>query len=169
MSTCAPEGEWWATITFSRHPPRDEKAEALLLSELDETTPLDEQLAISRQASKAVAQQHSNVRECVRRLIAGLGPTLVAALAGAPDGASARAWASADGPYPDSDAAQRLWFADEQWRKLVAAEGEDVARAWFIGGNPWLGESTPLTAIREGRFREVQRAVQAMIDGAWSD
>ncbi len=31
----------------------------------------------------------------------------------------------------------------------AGARGEHVARAWFIGANPWLGYETPVTASRE--------------------
>jgi hypothetical protein len=43
-------------------------------------------------------------------------------------------------------------------------EGRDIARRWFIGGNPILGETTPVMAIREDRHAEVRRAAQAFID-----
>ncbi|MEC5150577.1 hypothetical protein [Cryobacterium sp. GrIS_2_6] len=63
---------------------------------------------------------------------------------------------------------RRLQFAYEQWTKLVEAEGEHVARAWFIGANPWLDYDTPITAIREDRFKETGHAVQAIIDDTFS-
>lgn len=46
-----------------------------------------------------------------------------------------------------------------------AEAGRDVARGWFIGGKPLLGESAPILAIREDRYAEVRRAAQAFIDG----
>jgi len=39
---------------------------------------------------------------------------------------------------------------------------------WFIGSNPWLGQDTPVDAIREGRFREVAAAAGAMVGEAFS-
>ena len=48
---------------------------------------------------------------------------------------------------------------------LVAEESDHVARAWMIGGNPFLGEDTPLTAIREDRGGAVIAAVQAFLRG----
>jgi len=63
---------------------------------------------------------------------------------------------------------RRLQFAHEQWTRLAEAEGEDVARAWFIGANPWLDDDTPITAIREDRFDEAGQAAQAVIDDSLS-
>lgn len=51
---------------------------------------------------------------------------------------------------------------------ISAAEGSDVARAWFIGANPWLGHHTPVDAIRDGRLKEVAAAAQAFVDGSFS-
>jgi hypothetical protein len=52
------------------------------------------------------------------------------------------------------------------WTRLEQAEGEHVARGWFIGGSPLLDEDTPLTAIREDRAKDVTAAVAAFIEGA---
>lgn len=102
-------------------------------------------------------------REIVRELISSLGPTLVATLSGSRDRALPLRWAKDGGPEPDSDAARRLVFAHRQWVLLAAAEGVDVARQWFIGGNPLLQEETPLTAIREDRHSDVAEAVRAFL------
>jgi len=69
-----------------------------------------------------------------------LGPTFTAALT-----------SGTAGP-----ADPRLAFALRIFRMIEAKEGGDVARAWMIGGNPMLGEDTPITAIRERRFSEVE-------------
>ncbi|WEG08620.1 hypothetical protein PU630_15450 [Microbacterium horticulturae] len=48
---------------------------------------------------------------------------------------------------------------------MAAAEGHQVARQWFIGGNPHLHDETPITAIREDRHEEVVDAVASFIGG----
>ncbi|WP_394194121.1 hypothetical protein [Microbacterium foliorum] len=107
--------------------------------------------------------------DLVRRLTSVLGPTLVSTLAGSKDTRAAIAWGSEDGPQPDADASRRLECAEAVWRKVSDAEGADVARLWFIGANPFLrGEDTAITAIREGRFDEVARAAQALVDDSFS-
>jgi hypothetical protein len=109
-----------------------------------------------------------DVREITRRLNATLGGTLVSALAGSKDTKISHKWAKDGGPTPRPEAVKRLTFAYEQWQKVAEAEGEHVARVWFIGANPWLGYDTPVNAIREGRFKEVSNAAQALVDDSFS-
>jgi hypothetical protein len=90
-----------------------------------------------------------DIREITRRLNGSLGGTLIASLAGSKGAKLPYRWAKADGPAPKNEAMRRLQLAYEQRTKLVEAGGEHVARAWFIGANPWLGYDTPIMAIRE--------------------
>src|SRR5450830_1714132 len=99
--------------------------------------------------------------ELVRELNDALGATLVAALAGSGSRKQPHEWAKPDGPEPRPEAWNRLQFAHQIWTVLKEEEGRDVARRWFIGGNPLLEESTPVMAIREDRHAEVRRAAQA--------
>lgn len=101
--------------------------------------------------------------EIVRQLNDALGATLVAALAGAKSRQQPNEWAKRSMPRPE--AWNRLQFAHQVWTALRDEEGRDVARRWFIGGNPLLGERTPIMAIREDHHAEVRRAAQAFIDG----
>ncbi|MGB3374956.1 MAG: hypothetical protein WBA87_07440 [Microbacterium sp.] len=109
-----------------------------------------------------------DVREITRRLNAALGGTLVSALAGSKDTKASHKWAKEGGPQPRPEAVKRLTFAYEQWQKVTDVEGEHVARVWFISANPWLEYDTPVNSIREGRFREVNHAAQALIDDSFS-
>ena len=106
-----------------------------------------------------------DIHDIVRQLNAALGPTVVAAMSGSKDRRLPIRWAKADGPEPRTKAARRLRFAHRQWTLLAAADGEHVARQWFIGGNPHLSENTPVTAIREDRHDEVANAVDSFIAG----
>lgn len=85
-------------------------------------------------------------------------------LAGSKDTRAAIRWARQEGSEPDGEAILRLECAQETWRRVSAIEGDDVARLWFVGANPWLNEDTAVTAIREGRFKQVRDAVQALAD-----
>lgn len=107
-------------------------------------------------------------REVTRRLNAGLGGTLVSALAGSKDAKLSHRWAKEGGPSPRPEAARRLHFAYEQWIKLTDAEGEAVARVWFIGANPSLGYDTPVNAIREGHLKQVSIAADALVNDTFS-
>lgn len=105
-----------------------------------------------------------DIHEIVRQLNMHLGPTLVAALAGTKDRKMPIRWAKADGPTPGTDFNRRLQLAHRVWTSVSGAEGDHVARSWFIGGNPHLGEDTPLTGIREDRDREVVAAAEAFVN-----
>ncbi len=123
------------------------------------------------QLQEQVAHQRATklgLRETVRRLNTGLGATLVAALAGAKDTKLPHKWAKENGPQPRAEAMQRLTFAYTQWLLVEAAEGELVARVWFIGANPWLEHDTPIDAIREGRYKEVAAAARALVGDNFS-
>lgn len=103
--------------------------------------------------------------EIVRQLNDALGATLVAALSGVKNRKQPHDWARPDGPEPRIDAWNRVQFAHQIWTVLELEEGREVARRWFIGGNPLLEEATPVMAIRNDRHAEVRRAAQAFIDG----
>jgi hypothetical protein len=103
--------------------------------------------------------------ELARQLVAHLGPTLVATMAGVRDRKLPHKWASEGGPTPRPEALQRLQVAHRAWSAVAIAEGEDVARAWFIGANPRLDEVPPYMAIREGEFHKVMAAAAAFVDG----
>ena len=109
-----------------------------------------------------------DIREITRRLNSALGSTLVAALTGNKDRKISYKWAQQDGPAPKPDAVRRLQFAYTQWTLLVEAEGEHVARMWFIGANPWLDHDTPIDAIRDNRFKETAAATTAMVEDSFS-
>lgn len=106
-----------------------------------------------------------DIHNIVRELNALLGLTLVAGLSGSKDGKLPSRWAKPDRPEPRQQFVNRLQFVHRQWVLLSAADGDHVARQWFIGGTPLLNEATPITAIREDRHEAVARAVSAFIAG----
>lgn len=108
-----------------------------------------------------------NTREVVRRLNGALGGTLVSTLAGAKDPKSASKWAKEDGAVPRDEATKRLHFAYEKWQEVSSAEGEHVARVWFIGANPWLEYESPVVAIRKGQYQAVSVAAKALADDSF--
>lgn len=118
--------------------------------------------------SAAVRTNELGIREIVRRLNAGLGPTLVAGLAGSKDRRISHKWAKEDGPEPNQAAVRRLMAAIRLWTELSEAHGEHVARLWFIGSNPWLDEDSPVEAIMEDRYKETRVAANAMLTGGFS-
>lgn len=110
----------------------------------------------------------SEIRRLAHHLTDVLGSTLVSTLAGSTDTRAAAGWGHADGSAPNTEAILRLECAEDAWRKISGAEGDDVARAWFVGGNPWLHGDTAITAIREGRFDEVAIATRAYLEDSFT-
>lgn len=103
--------------------------------------------------------------ELVRQLIKHLGPTLVAALSNVRDSKLPYKWAKADGPEPRDEAYKRLMAAHRLWTMISNAENEYVARAWFIGANPRLGEEAPVMVLRSGDISAVMSAGRAFVEG----
>lgn len=106
------------------------------------------------------------LREVVRQLNSHLGPTLVAALAGVKQRGMPSKWAKPDGPTPRPAAETRLLKAHALFFAIAGAESEHIARAWMIGSNPLLDGDTPITAIREDRFKQVTQAATAFLEGS---
>lgn len=110
----------------------------------------------------------TEMRGMVLELNEVLGPTLVAALAGAEDRGRPLGWAKPHGPVPAPAIVHRLALARSVWRQVSEKEGDHVARAFFVGGNPALGGETPLSAIREGRRAELVIAVGVFLEDSAS-
>lgn len=105
------------------------------------------------------------IHEVVRQLVSHLGPTAVAVLANVRDRKLPHRWARADGPEPRPASKSRLLAAHRSWTMVSVSAGEHVARNWFIGANPRLGEQAPILALREGKEAEVLAAAQAFAEG----
>lgn len=105
-----------------------------------------------------------DIHEIVRQLNMHLGPTLVAALSGTKDRKMPARWAKSDGPTPGVTFNRRIQLAHRLWTSISVADGDQVVRSWFIGGNPLLEEDTPLTAVREDRDQDVVAAAEAFLN-----
>jgi len=103
--------------------------------------------------------------EVVRQLNSHLGPTLVAAAAGVKDRGLPTKWARPDGPRPRPAAETRLLKTHALFFSIAQAESDHVARSWMIGSNPLLDDDTPITAIREDRYKDVSAAATAFLEG----
>lgn len=121
-------------------------------------------------STAAISAHHATarlgLREVVRQLNSHLGPTLVAALAGVTQRGMPVKWAKLDGPTPRPVSETRLLAAHSLFSAIAGAESDHVARAWMIGSNPLLDGDTPITAIREDRFKETTQAATAFLDGS---
>jgi len=109
-----------------------------------------------------------DIHETVRRLNSHLGTTLVAALAGSRDSTAPSRWADPAALNPPDAARARLRTAHHVWLAIADSEGPNTARVWFQGLNPFLGDTSPVIALREGRARDVVLAAHAFLNGTWS-
>ena len=91
---------------------------------------------------------------------------LVATLAGVRDHKLPYRWAKADGSIPNDEAIVRLPTAHQIWQLLSDTDDDYVARAWFIGVNPRLGDVQPVMALRERKLAETLAAARAFAAGA---
>lgn len=105
-----------------------------------------------------------SVPELVSQLVSQLGPTIVAAIAGARDRQLPGQWSIDNGMSPEPASLRRLHAAHQIWCAVAAVGGRDIARAWFLGSNPRLNEVPPYLAIRDGEFDEVRSAAGAFIE-----
>lgn len=108
-----------------------------------------------------------DIRALITELNSKLGPTLVAALAGSKDHQASKQWEAGTASPTDREA-ERIRFALGIWHKIAEAEGDDVARLWFMGANPWLNDDPAVWAIHQDRFGEVENAANAMVNGAFN-
>lgn len=114
--------------------------------------------APSPQTPFLATEGRGDLADAARELSYALGPKLVAALAGTADREALARWAAGDGSAPTEEVAANFLVARQVWRDIAAVDGGDVTRAWFVGMNPNLGDDSPVTAIREGRHRQVAAA-----------
>lgn len=106
-----------------------------------------------------------DVHELARQLVSHLGATMVATLAGVRDRKLPYRWQKADGPIPKDEAISRLQAAYQIWKTIATTDDAYVARAWFIGVNPRLGDVQPVIALRNGQLTETMAAARAFVAG----
>ncbi|PYF95900.1 hypothetical protein SAMN05216184_1264 [Georgenia satyanarayanai] len=107
-----------------------------------------------------------DIHDLVRILNEDVGTTVVQAMTGTKDRGQPARWARPDGPEPRLKTVNQLRLGYRVWHLLEQEEGPDVALAWLVGANPRLGETTPVSAVRDLKSAEVIGAALAFIDGS---
>ncbi|QYG95845.1 XRE family transcriptional regulator (plasmid) [Iamia sp. SCSIO 61187] len=98
----------------------------------------------------------------VEFLIEVLGGPLVMRIAGRSDPTALAGWV--DGTRkPRAAADKRLRIAYRVFLTIQAADSDHVARAWFVGLNPQLGDVSPVEALRADRHLDVVTAAAAFV------
>lgn len=106
----------------------------------------------------------SEWRTLVGALVENLGTGLVALLAGVSVEQVSR-WASGAAANPRAANERRVREAYRLYRELVVGDSPHTVRAWFIGGNPELGDASPAEALAADRFKEVFAAARSFLHG----
>ncbi|OMC31229.1 hypothetical protein A5740_15475 [Mycobacterium sp. GA-1841] len=105
--------------------------------------------------------------EVVAYLLARLGPTLTAYIAGSKSRAMPARWAAPPGDSshaePSTERTRRLKAAHTVFLLIEEAENDQVARSWLISANPRMDGITPAELLREDKFPTVFRAADAFI------
>ncbi len=108
-----------------------------------------------------------DTHEVVAYLLARLGRTLTAYIAGSKSRAMPARWAAPPGDSthaePSIEKARRLKAAHAVFRSIEDAENDQVARSWLISANPRLDGITPAELVRNDKFPAVYRAADAFI------
>lgn len=103
--------------------------------------------------------------EIVRVLQQLLTRQLTAHIAGIKDGKSVTRWASGETKEVRNDSEQHLRAAYECVVLLSSLGAESIAKAWFIGQNPFIDDISPAQALNEGKIKEVRLAARAFLGG----
>lgn len=96
-----------------------------------------------------------------------LSRRLTAYIAGVKDGKTVTRWASKEvTEIRDPETEQRLRTAYAIAQLLLSrGDSAPTVKAWFIGLNPQLGDTSPAESIHEGRLKEALAAARAFIVG----
>lgn len=109
----------------------------------------------------------ASIQEVARLLQEVLSRRLTAYIAGVRDAKTVTRWAAGEvSEIRDYEIERRLRTAYEITHLLLAVESPQTVRAWFIGLNPELDDTSPAEAINEGRPRDALLAARAfMVNG----
>jgi hypothetical protein len=111
-----------------------------------------------------MADRNATAVQKVTYLNSKIGPTLVAASIGLRDRTAVSEVSENLEEILSTEHKLRLDALLEVWTTVSNSEGDDIARAWIIGANPWLGDGSIVTALREDRFKQVTVAARAMVE-----
>jgi hypothetical protein len=108
---------------------------------------------------------HASAAEVAGYLRELLGRRLVAYIAGVKDAKTVTRWASGEVENVRDENEKRLRTAYEIAQLLVRFDSPRVVKAWFIGLNPQLGDTSPAEAIHDGDLKEAISAARAFVAG----
>lgn len=106
----------------------------------------------------------TSTKDVANFLQESLGQKLVAVMAGVKDPSTVGRWASG-AVEPRAATEARLRSIYQVFTLLMDQESIHTIRAWFVGLNPQLDDTSPARAIAEGDIKEVMVAAKAFLTG----
>jgi Protein of unknown function (DUF2384) len=97
------------------------------------------------------------IESVVEQLVDLLGLTMVAAIGGVGETRAVQQWTAGREPQRPNV----LRFALQLALMIATPEDRNVARAWFQGSNPHLGDRIPLMMLRNEPLEDVQAQLMA--------
>ena len=91
------------------------------------------------------------IEEVVRELVALLGATTVAVIGGVKETRAVTQWLEGRAPQRP----HVLRFALQLGSMIATHADREIARAWFHGSNPQLGDATPMMLLRDGELQDI--------------
>lgn len=103
-----------------------------------------------------------STQDIARFLVNNLGASLTAHIAGV-DRRTISRWA--EGSAARADGEKNLRAAFQVFQLIQTTDAPHTVRAWFMGMNPQLEDTSPAEALAEGLHREVMAAARAFVSG----
>jgi hypothetical protein len=92
------------------------------------------------------------IEDVVRELVSMLGATTVAVIGGVKETRAVTQWLNGRAPQRP----HVLRFSLQLASMIASLASSEIARAWFHGSNPQLGDAVPMLMLREGTLSEIQ-------------
>jgi hypothetical protein len=124
---------------------------------------MSQAIEIHRAATRASLQDMASV------LVHVLGRVLVAGIVGVRNAKTISRWASGDvTSIRDRYSEERLLALYQIVILMREYEADDTIRAFMIGMNPTLDDSSPAMTIRNGQFKDALGAAKVLITGGYA-
>jgi hypothetical protein len=125
---------------------------------------------MTRLKERAIEEAHREavmtpLADVVAFLITLLSRRLVAYMAGVKDTKTVGRWANDETSEIRQDSEKRVRLAYEIARLLMHFDSPRIVKAWFVGLNPQLDDTSPAEAVHEGRLKETLYAARAFVAG----
>jgi hypothetical protein len=101
--------------------------------------------------------------DIVKALLEMFGPGLVAFMAGDVERKTVTRWSEGGNARRESE--ERLRLAFQAMQLLLSRDSAHTVRAWFIGLNPQLDDTSPAQALHDDQLRDVLIAAKSFTLG----